>query len=143
MSSVRNFGPPSIIPTIRYRNVNAAVAWLCEAFGFEKHLIVTDDACGIAHAQLTLGTGMIMLGPAGDSPFDQLQAPLPNENSVVSQSPYIIVADVDAHHARALEAGARVVIEPEDQDYGGRLYSCRDPEGNLWNFGSYDPWASA
>ncbi len=84
-----------------------------------------------------------MLGPAGNTSFDRLQAPLPNKDSVVNQSPYIIVADVDAHHAKAVKAGARVVIEPEDQDYGGRLYSCRDPEGNLWNFGSYDPWVSA
>ena len=50
------------------------------------------------------------------------------------------VADVDAHHARAVAAGAQVVVEPHDFAFGGRLYACRDPEGNLWNFGSHDPW---
>jgi len=40
-------------------------------------------------------------------------------------------------------AGAEVVIEIKDEDYGGRGCSCRDPEGNVWSFGSYDPWTSA
>jgi uncharacterized glyoxalase superfamily protein PhnB len=58
-----------------------------------------------------------------------------------TQSIYIIVDDADAHHARAKAAGAEIVIEVADQDYGGRLYSCRDPERHLWNFGIYDPRA--
>ena len=86
---------------------------------------------------------MVMLGSARDDAFGQHQSPLSATNAPVSQSPYIIVTDVDAHHAAAVSAGANVVIEPEDQEYGGRLYVCRDPEGNLWNFGSYDPWESA
>ncbi|MDE2640756.1 MAG: VOC family protein, partial [Chloroflexota bacterium] len=60
----------------------------------------------------------------------------------LTSSPYVIVPDVDAHCARARAAGAEVVMEPADQDYGGRLYAARDPEGQLWNFGSYDPWAA-
>ena len=60
---------------------------------------------------------------------------------VGTQSAYVIVEDADAHYARAKAAGAEIVVEIEDQDYGGRLYSCRDPEGHLWNFGTYDPWA--
>ncbi len=52
----------------------------------------------------------------------------------------IIVDDVDAHCRQDLSAGAEIVMKPEDQDYGGWLYSCRDPEGHLWNFGFYDPW---
>jgi uncharacterized glyoxalase superfamily protein PhnB len=58
-----------------------------------------------------------------------------------TQSAYIIVDDVDAHYARAKAAGAEIIKEVEDQSYGGRLYSCRDPEGHLWSFGSYDPSA--
>ena len=95
----------------------------------------------IAHAQLAFGNGMIMLGSTSDDAFGRLQRPLDTPDSPVSMSAYAIVDDVDAHHARAVGAGARVVMPPEDQDYGGRLYACRDPEGNLWNFGSYDPWA--
>ena len=61
-------------------------------------------------------------------------------DSTVAQSPYIVIADVNAHYERALAAGAVIEQQPEAQDYGGSMYICRDPEGNLWNFGSYDPW---
>ena len=130
----------TIVPSLRYRDAPAAVEWLCKAFGFEKHLVVPDEDGTIAHAQLVFGNGMIMLGSARDDEFGRLQQPLDAPDNPVSQSVYAIVNDVDAHHARASAAGARVVMPPEDQDYGGRLYACRDPEGNLWNFGSYDPW---
>jgi uncharacterized glyoxalase superfamily protein PhnB len=127
----------TIIPTLRYADAPAAVEWLCRAFGFRRHLVVPDDEGGIRHAQLTFGNGMIMLGSARDDDFGALQGP----GGRVTQSPYVVVADADAHHAGALAAGADIVTAPEDQGYGGRLYGCRDPEGNLWNFGSYDPWA--
>ena len=130
----------TIIPSLRYRDAPAAIDWLCKAFGFERHLVVPGEAGTIGHAQLVFGNGMIMLGSARDDDFGQLQKPLDAPDAPVSKSAYIIVSDVDAHHTRAVAAGAQVVMAPEDQHYGGRLYSCRDPEGNLWNFGSYDPW---
>ena len=132
----------NIIPTLRYRDAAAAIEWLCTAFDFERHLVIPMGDDGVAHAQLVLGNGMVMLGSARDDEFGKLQAPLSDEDATVSQSPYIIISDVDAHHARAAAAGARIIMPPEDQDHGGRFYSCRDPEGNLWNFGSYDPWES-
>jgi uncharacterized glyoxalase superfamily protein PhnB len=130
----------TVIPTLRYRDAPAAIDWLCKAFGFEKHLIIPGDNGMIVHAQLTFGNGMIMLGSARDDEFGKLQAPPNAPDGVVAQSPYIIVEDVDRHHAQAVAAGAKVVIDPKDEHYGGRNYSCRDPEGYLWNFGSYDPW---
>lgn len=130
----------TIIPTLRYRNAQGAIHFLCEAFGFEQHLVVPGEGETIAHAQLVFGNGMIMLGSASDGDFDELQKPLADTAAAVSQSPYIVIDDVDAHHARAAKAGATIVMQPEDQEYGGRLYSCRDPEGHLWNFGSYNPW---
>ena len=133
----------TIIPALRYRNAPAAIDWLCEAFGFEKHLVVPDEEGGIAHAQLKFGNGMIMLGSAREDRFGDVQVPPDAPDSTVTQSTYVIVDDVDGHHARAVAAGATVLVPPEDQDYGGRLYMCRDPEGNLWSFGSYDPWADA
>ena len=132
--------PATIIPTLRYRDAAAAIDWLCKAFGFQPHLVVPGEGETIAHAQLVLGNGMIMLGSAGDDEFGQLQRPPEKFGAPVSQSPYVIVADVDAHHATAAAAGAEVLMGPNDEDYGGRGYSCRDPEGNLWNFGSYNPW---
>lgn len=133
----------TVIPTIRYNDAAAAIVWLCEAFGFEKHFVVPGEDGTIVHAQLVFGNGMVMLGSARASEFDNLQKPPGALGGAVSQSPYIVVDDVDKHYARAVAAGAEIVIEIKDEDYGGRDYSCRDPEGHIWNFGSYDPWISA
>jgi uncharacterized glyoxalase superfamily protein PhnB len=105
--------------------------------------VLPGDDGTIVHAQLTFGNGMIMLGSEGESEFDTVQKPPSALGGAVSQSPYIIVEDADTHYARAVGAGAEIVMEIKDQDYGGRGYSCRDPEGHVWNFGSYDPWAAA
>lgn len=129
----------TIIPTLRYDNAPKMIDWLCEAFGFARHLVVEDGAGGIAHAQLTLGNAMIMLGSARDNAFGALQSTA-RALGGVSQSAYIIVDDVDALCETARGAGAEIVRDPQDEDYGGRGFSCRDPEGQLWNFGTYDPW---
>jgi uncharacterized glyoxalase superfamily protein PhnB len=131
----------AVIPTLRYRDGQAAIDWLCEAFGFEKNMVVPDAGGAISHAQLTCGNGMIMLGSANNNEFSKLVKSPAESGGIGSQSVYIVVADVDAHHARAVNAGAEIVIAIKDEDYGGRVYSCRDPEGHIWNFGSYDPWA--
>jgi uncharacterized glyoxalase superfamily protein PhnB len=131
----------TVIPTLRYRNAPEMIDWLCETFGFARHLVVEDGNGGIAHAQLTLGPGMIMLGSARDDAFDEFQR-TPDALGGTTQSPYVVVPDADAVYAKARAAGAEIVMEIRDEDYGGRHFSCRDPEGHLWNFGSYDPWAS-
>lgn len=140
MSNYAKMTRATVIPTLRYRDAKAAIEWLCNAFGFEQKLVVPDGDDGIAHAQLVFGNGMVMLGSARDDVFGYLQKPLAEPDDPVTMSPYIIVTDVDTHYERAVEHGARIIMAPENQDYGGRLYSCRDPEGNVWNFGSYDPW---
>lgn len=132
----------TIIPSLRYRDATAAIDWLCDAFGFARHLVVPDGAGGIAHAQLTLGNAMIMLGSGRDETYDRLLRS-PGEAGGVTQAPYIVVADADAQYARARRAGAEIVMEIEDWDHGGRGFGCRDPEGHVWNFGTYDPWAEA
>ena len=133
----------TVIPTMRYNDAAAAIEWLCEAFGFEKHLVVPGEDGTVVHAQLIFGTGMVMLGSARESEFDNLQKPPSSLGGAVSQSPYIIVEDADKHYARAVAAGAEIVMEIKDEVYGGRGYSCRDPEGHVWSFGSYDPWDAA
>jgi uncharacterized glyoxalase superfamily protein PhnB len=132
----------TVIPTLRYEDAPAAIEWLCEAFGFEKNLVVPGESGTIAHAQLVFGNGMIMLGSALDREFDKLQKPPSALGNVPSQSPYIILEDADKHYARAVAAGAEIVMDIKDEDHGGRGYSCRDPEGHIWNFGTYDPWAA-
>jgi uncharacterized glyoxalase superfamily protein PhnB len=129
----------TIIPTLRYHDAHAAIDWLCQTFGFTRHLVVDDGNGGIAHAQLTFGNGMIMVGSAREDEFGRQQVP-PTAMGLVTQSPYLVVGDIDRHYNRAVEAGATIVVEIRDEDYGGRFYSCRDPQGQLWNFGDYDPW---
>jgi len=133
----------TVVPTMRYEDAPTAIEWLCQAFGFEKHLVVPGEGGTIAHAQLVFGNGMIMVGSAGDDEFGRLQKAPRELGEVGTQSSYVIVEDTDKHYARAVAAGAEIVIDIKDEDYGGRGYTCRDPEGHLWNFGSYDPWADA
>lgn len=130
----------TMIPTFRCADAHRMVAWLCDAFGFTRHAVYPDDQGGIAHAQLVLGTAMIMLGSDRDDEFGAVQTTA-RKAGLPTMSAYIIVADVDALAARAVPLGAETVIGPRDEPHGGRGWSCRDPEGNLWNFGTYDPWA--
>jgi uncharacterized glyoxalase superfamily protein PhnB len=130
----------TIIPGMRYRNAAAAIEWLCNAFGFEKHLVVPGENNTIAHAQLSFGSGMIMLGSLrdNDSRFSVKQ---PDEvDGAETQFPYVVVPDCDAHYARAKAAGAQIVYDIHDEGHGGRGYACRDLEGHLWYFGSFNPW---
>jgi len=131
--------PSTVIPTLRYRDAPRMIGWLCDVFGFTRHAVYEDGQGGIAHAQLSLGPGMIMLGSARDDEFGRLQS-TPSDIGGTTQSPYVIVSDADEVHRRAKAAGAEIVIEIKDEDYGGRGFSCRDPEGHLWNIGTYDPW---
>lgn len=129
----------TVVPTLRYRDAHRMIGWLCEVFGFARHAVYEDGQGGIAHAQLTLGSGMIMLGSARDDEFGRLQS-TPAALGGTTQSPYLVVSDADEVYRRAKAAGAEIVIEIKDEDYGGRGFSCRDPEGHLWKVGSYDPW---
>jgi uncharacterized glyoxalase superfamily protein PhnB len=128
----------NLIPCVRYRDVPAALEWLCKAFGFEQLRVVEDDEAGIIHAQLGFGSGMLMLGPVTTSspPHDARQ---PEQGADVST--YVIVNSADALYTQAKAAGAEVVVELKDEDLGGRSFTCRDLEGHLWTFGTYDPWS--
>jgi uncharacterized glyoxalase superfamily protein PhnB len=131
----------TLVPTLRYRDVPAAIDWLCRAFGFEKDLVVRGEDGTIRYAQLTFGSGMVMLGPVQDSEFDNLMRQPDEIGGAETQICYFCVEDALAHYARASEAGAEIVLDiDEDNDGSGRGYSCRDPEGHVWIFGTYNPW---
>src|SRR5262245_53152183 len=129
-----------VVPVIRYRNLPTAISWLCAAFGFEKHRITTDSAGGVMFAQLTFGPAMIMLGSVRETAYDKLLKQPDEIGGAETQVCYFFVADAHIHCARARAAGAKIVFDIADPANGGRSYSCRDPEGHLWNFGTYDPW---
>jgi uncharacterized glyoxalase superfamily protein PhnB len=125
-----------IIPALRYRDGAAAIDWLCTVFGFARKMVVPGEGGKIAHAELNLGNGMIMLGDV-ETEYGRLVA---EKGRSVTQGIYVVVDDVEAHYARAKSAGAEIVIDIKTQDYGGRDYTARDLEGHVWTFGTYDPW---
>ena len=125
---------PSIYPLVRYQDPAKGIRFLTEAFGFTEHMVAEEPKGNIVHAQLAWGTGLVMLGPSsgGADPFD-----------LGPTSIYLAVDDPDAHHDRAVAAGAEIVMPLTDQDYGSREYAARDPEGNVWCFGTYRPGPGA
>lgn len=142
MSSPGKNTKATIIPCLRYRNAPAAISWLCSAFGFEKQAVYQNEDGTIAHAQLILDHGMIMLGSVleKETEWGGLIKQPDEIGGKETQSPYVIVADADVIYNQAKAAGAKIVVEIKDEDYGGRGFSCYDLEGHLWNFGTYDPW---
>lgn len=127
---------PNIFPALRYRDADAALKWLEEAFGFEEKAVHRGEDGTIGHAELRLGAGLIMLGQYADEGWMGGSAPDPLASTL---SLYVVVDDPDAHCEQAETAGAQIVRELADMDYGSREYSARDLEGNLWSFGTYDP----
>jgi uncharacterized glyoxalase superfamily protein PhnB len=121
-----------IVPTLRYHDAKAAIEFLERAFGFQRKSVHENEDGTIGHAELTLGRGMVMIGSRRNG--DRFET----GRAVV----YGIVDDPDAHRERAKAAGANIVMELTDQPYGSREYAAEDLEGNIWSFGTYDPFAS-
>jgi len=123
----------SIHPTVRYNDPKAAMAFLTEALGFVQGTVSLADDGTVGHAELSFGGGVIMVGTRTEPP-----GPWDTGRAVI----YLVAADpaaVDAHHDRAVAAGATVLQELVDQPYGSREYAVADPEGNVWSVGSYRP----
>lgn len=138
MSNTANSGA-TLIPALRYRDVRAAVDWLCRAFGFERHAVYEQND-QIVHAELAFGNGMIMLGPVADTEFGRYMVQPDEIDGRETQTSYLVTDDADSVYINAKAAGAEIVRDIRDEDYGGRGFSCRDPEGHLWSIGTYNPW---
>jgi uncharacterized glyoxalase superfamily protein PhnB len=123
---------PTVFPTLHYDDAGAAIEFLIAAFGAEKHAVYDDGKGTIVHAELRLGNGIVMLGPA------RPDAPATGGKG---GGIYVVVENADAHCAKARDAGAAIVRELNDTEYGSREYGARDPEGNVWDFGTYQPFA--
>ena len=130
---------PRLYPTFRYRDAAKMIDWLQAAFGFRLH-VKHLDGDKVAHAQMSFGSSMIMLGSVRDDEWGRTVG-APGQGNA-GKSVYIAVDDADALYARANRAGARIIEEPTDRDYGSREFICADPEGNVWSFGTYWPKAS-
>ncbi|MBV9409710.1 MAG: VOC family protein [Candidatus Eremiobacteraeota bacterium] len=139
MTDTRIDTAPTFYPCLRYRDARAAIAWLGRAFGLRER-VVYGEGDMVHHAELALGNGIVMLGSARE---DALGTATPAETGgKVTGLIYVYVAEIDAHHDRAVAAGATIVRPPQDTDYGSREYGARDLEGNYWSFGTYHPAAS-
>lgn len=130
--------PPRIYPTFRYRDAAKMIEWLKEAFGFTTHVVYADDSGVIQHAQLALGSSIIMVGTVRDDAYGKMVG-APGENA--GKSVYVAIDDTDALFVRVKAAGAEILEGLTDRDYGSREFICRDPEGNVWSFGTYWPKA--
>ena len=120
---------PTVFPILSYDDAQAAIDFLVSAFGAERHAVYAGEDGTIQHAEVRLGNGMVMLGSSrADSPATR-------------GSIYVVVENSDEHCARARAAGADIVMELRDTEYGSRDYGARDPEGNTWYFGTYQPFA--
>jgi uncharacterized glyoxalase superfamily protein PhnB len=109
--------------------------WLCSTFGFKERFSVPETGQFVRHAQLSLGTNLIMLGSSRD---DGLMSPQ-TLGGTATQALYVYVPDIDEHFETARLAGAEITTPPHDTDFGAREYYVRDPEGHMWTFGSYLP----
>ena len=127
--------PPTIYPVVRYRDVSAGIKWLTDVVGFSEAFIARDDSGAIVHAQLAWGPGVVMAGPAGESGDGGATQP-PGHSWL-----YLAAEDIDELYEKVQAAGAEVVRTIRDEDYGSREFGLRDPEGNLWSFGTYHPTA--
>lgn len=127
---------PQIVPYFSYVDGRAAIAFLTTAFGFETVQAHDGPDGRLSHAELRYGSGVVMMGSVDAAP------------AVQSPGVYVVVEDVDAHHRRAVAAGAAIVYPPESTEWGTKRYRARDPEGHEWSFGTYAPstqppsWAS-
>ncbi|MBA2554930.1 MAG: VOC family protein [Geodermatophilaceae bacterium] len=125
---------PTIVPTIRYTDGRAAIEFLRAAFGFATGPVTEGEDGAVVHAELTYADGVVMVASRSgtDSPFDTGRV-----------CTYLVTETPDALHDQALAAGAEIVMGLVDQDYGSREFAARDPEGNVWCFGTYRPAPSA
>lgn len=121
-----------IIPYLAYADAPAAIAFLCEAFGFEERYRMQVDDGRIGHAEVAWRDNVVMLV----SVWRAAGMETPLELAGVPCQLYCEVDDVDAHYRKARAAGATVIAEPADQPYGVRTYRALDPEGHRWMFAS-------
>lgn len=120
---------PTITPYLYYEDAGAALQWLAKAFGFKRAGRAMKGPDGkVVHAAMTFGEAVVMLGAPGGRYKN------PRRLGQTTQSLYVTVDDADAHFERARKAGATVLQEPGDTEYGQRRYGVADPEGHEWYF---------
>lgn len=125
----------TIFPILRYEDARAAIEWLCAVVGFVQLFSVPEAGPTVRHAQLRLGSNIVMLGSVrADEGMGT-----PRVVGSATQALCVHVADLDAHFVQAQSAGAEILHSPADTDFGAREYHARDPEGHPWTFSTFRP----
>ena len=131
----------TLIPSLRYRDAPAAIDWLCRVFALTRNAVIANPDGTIAHAELSSGPGMIMLGSVKDEGVHIPFAAQPDEvGNRSTGSIYLVVPDCEPVYTAAKAAGARIIMPLQTMDYGGKAFTCLDLEAHLWSVGEYDPW---
>jgi uncharacterized glyoxalase superfamily protein PhnB len=134
----------SIIPSVRYRDAQAAITWLERVLGLHRQAVYEGADGRVEHAQMTYGGGMLMLGSTGgDSTYAQHSVQPDEIGDRETAGLCLIVEDCEAVYEKAKAEGAEIVVELHAPEYGGKAFNCKDPEGHVWWVGSYDPWKSS
>jgi uncharacterized glyoxalase superfamily protein PhnB len=132
----------TIIPSFRYRDAQAAIRWLERALSFTRKAVYEKPDGTVEHAELVFGNGMIMLGSASNpSPYPQIAAHPDEIGQRVTSPAYVIVQDATTVYAAVQAAGGSIIMPLQEMSYGGKAFTCLDPEGYVWSVGEYDPWA--
>ena len=138
MTKQTDIEAPRLYPTMRCRDAKAMIRWLIDVVGFTERVIYRKDGA-VQHADLAYGSSILMLGQSRDDEYGKLVGDLAGRRT---DAVYLAVEDPDGLYVRARSAGARIEMELHSTDYGSRDFACRDPEGNLWSFGTYWPKTS-
>jgi len=139
-----NMQGSTIIPSLRYQDAHAAIDWLERVFGFKRQAVYEGPNNTVAHAQLTYGGGMLMLGSAANPGlFARHWIDLADTGRRETVGLTLVVSDDEcgAMYERVKREGVEILQPLSSPDYGGKSFGCRDLEGHIWWVGSYNPWA--
>lgn len=141
MSTTAKDTRSTVTPSLRYRDAQRAIAWLCDAFGFEKQRVVPGQYGEVMHAQLSFGNGMVMLSSLSvQNDYGKLIR-MPDEiGGMQTQTTFLTVRDAAAVYERVRRANGEIVLDLAGAEPGMRGFTCRDPEGHVWSISEYDPW---
>jgi uncharacterized glyoxalase superfamily protein PhnB len=137
---MENTSKSTIFPALRYKDAPAAIDWLCKVLGCTRHQVFANPDGTIAHAELALNGGMLMLGSTKEDEYSRRFKSPGELGGMETRGAYVTVDDADAVYARAQAAGAVISRPIEDTHYGSREFTMQDPEGHSWSVGTYDPW---
>lgn len=135
MTETKALEAPRLYPTMRCRDADAMMNWLKDVLGFTEYVVHRAEG-KVEHAELAFGSSILMLGQSRDNEYGKLVGDIDARRT---DAIYVAVDDPDTLHAKVKASGVKIEMELHDTDYGSREFACRDPEGNLWSFGTYWP----